>query len=53
VACVPTGMNCGVSTAPCGVSSRPRRARPTPVALATKLMAPARNEGLVVGTARG
>ena len=30
VACVPTGMNAGVSTEPCGVSSRPdagRRAR--------------------------
>lgn len=28
VACVPTGMNAGVSTAPCGSSRRPRRARP-------------------------
>ena len=26
VACVPTGMNAGVSTVPCGVLSRPRRA---------------------------
>ena len=26
---VPTGMNAGVSTAPCAVSSRPRRARPS------------------------
>ena len=26
---VPTGMNAGVSTGPCGVSSRPRRARPS------------------------
>ena len=24
VACVPTGMKTGVSTAPCGVSSRPQ-----------------------------
>ena len=29
VAWVPTGMNIGVSTVPCGVSSRPRRARPS------------------------
>jgi hypothetical protein len=28
VACVPTGMNTGVSTTPCAVSSKPARARP-------------------------
>jgi hypothetical protein len=27
VPCVPTGMKTGVSTTPCGVVSRPRRAR--------------------------
>src|SRR6188472_3581479 len=30
VALVPTGMNCGVSTTPCGSVSRPRRARVDP-----------------------
>src|SRR4051812_13686503 len=29
VACVPTGMNMGVSTGPCGVCKRPRRAAPS------------------------
>ena len=28
VACVPTGMNTGVSTSPCAVASTPARARP-------------------------
>ena len=28
VACVPTGMNCGVSIVPCGVVNLPRRASP-------------------------
>ena len=32
MAFVPTGMNCGVSTTPCGSSSRPRRARVDPSA---------------------
>ena len=30
VALVPTGMNCGVSTTPCGSLSRPARARVEP-----------------------
>jgi hypothetical protein len=29
VAAVPTGMKAGVSIAPCAVSSRPRRAKPS------------------------
>src|SRR5437868_3456322 len=37
---VPTGMNCGVSIPPCGVSSLPRRARPMPVGRLLKLMGP-------------
>ena len=29
VACVPTGMNAGVATSPCGVAISPRRAAPS------------------------
>src|SRR5690348_5234401 len=37
---VPTGMNCGVSMLPCGVSSVPRRARPMPDGLLVKAIGP-------------
>ena len=52
VAWVPTGMNAGVSTAPCGVSSRPSRARPMPVARDVKVMA-ATPASLPDGAGRG
>src|SRR5258708_1697467 len=41
VPCVPTGMNAGVATVPCGVISSPQRAAPS--------VASRRNKNVVIG----